>query len=184
MTTYLQLITKKKPDYNAGFLREDLGIRLGKERDNDKMRVWVTGETQDPAVFILEPTEPDFYTVGLTRNVAEHMVVENARSEGLQVPHQFIHRLYQDDGLLMADENLYQILQQEPQVEELLLDPIWDIVRFTRGNPTYNAVFESETQRPSKKLLTGLQNLAVMLAKQYEGLVWDGQDHKLIGPFT
>jgi len=74
---------------------------------------------------------------------------------------------------------LYEILRQYPQLVKAtpFLEPLWGIVRFSRGNTLYVADIEIDLDAPGK-VLRGVVRLVEHLGKRYCGLVWDGHNKK------
>ncbi len=187
MTIDLNAYLKRKPDFE-GFLREDVGLESVETDLNFKVRTyrWFPTSRREAGdhVYVSEYFELSHHSC-LTyygdHNI-DNAAKEKAR-EGIVIPKDFVRKVEKHDGSVIADKEMYRILQNHPELEQLLQEdqPLWGILRFTQGEPTYDVHFEAKINAP-EAVLRGMSNLAQFLATRYDGLVWDEQTERFGKP--
>lgn len=176
----LDVYLKRKPDFE-GFLREDVGLKPEGTHPRLKVRTYGWFPTNERRardfVYVREYFEPSLYphvTYDGCHDIG-NIVKETAR-EGIALPQDFIKKVKKDEDRMVADEEMYQILQNHQGLENLLREyqPFWGILRFSHGEPTYWVTLVAKLNAP-KNVVTGMSRLAQFLATRYDGLVWDDQ---------
>lgn len=98
----------------------------------------------------------------------------SAKSFGISLPSLYVQKVSKDYSL-NADEEMYQILQRYPYLEEALPQNIliWGLLKHGQGKPLY---FTELTIRSADlKAATKMVSMAEMISQRFDGLVWDNQ---------
>ncbi len=177
MTVDIGVYAKRKPDF-GGFLQEDIGLALHNEEPGYKIWRWYpVEERRENPVYIVENSRPTAYSIGYF-DASEEIV--QVRRSGIEP---FIQHVDRNKGAVIADQELYRIFQQYPQLEELFPDvePVWGLLKFTHGRPTYDVDLSTQIHAP-QEVLGGMVNLARFFASRYNGIIWDEQTGKFGTP--
>lgn len=184
MTIDLGAYLKRKPDFE-GFLRGDVGLELVETDPKFKVRGYrwfpTSRRKAGDSVYVIEHFEPSPYSCSTYDDI--DVVAQEKSREGIILPRDFVRKVRKDEGGVVADKEMYKILRAHPELEQLLQEdqPLWGILRFTQGEPTYDINFEANIFAP-EAVLRGMSNLAQFLATRYDGLVWDGQTEQFGKP--
>jgi|SRR3989344_758720 len=176
----IDVYLKRKP-YFDGFLSRDVRLELVKTDSRFKVRTYKWSPTSRSEsgdnVYVGEHFEP-FHHSCLTYDGGHNIdiVAQEKSRQGIILSQDFLRKVKKDDGWLVADKEMYQILQNHPELEKMLEEdqPLWGILKFTQGEPTYWVTLEGKIYSPLD-VLTGMSNLAQFLATRYDGIVWSGE---------
>lgn len=98
----------------------------------------------------------------------------SAKQEGLVIPERFVALVRRNAGTI-ANTTAYRFSQNHPDLEKVTdLEPLWGILKFTRGQPSYHTSFETPIWA-SLEAITKMCELAITFAKKFNGIVW-GED--------
>ena len=76
-----------------------------------------------------------------------------------------------------------ELLERNPELEGMLPEnqPLWGILRFAQGRPTYGVCLETKMNAPEKVFNAAL-NLTKFFAVWYDGIIWDPQERQFGNP--
>ena len=178
MTIELNVYLKKKPDFE-GFLIEDVGLELVETDSIYEFRKYKWSPTSrreaGDNVYVVEYFESSLYScLAYWSDQDIDTVAQEKSRQGIILPQDFVRKVKKDDGELIADKEMYQILQNHPELENMLEkdQPLWGILKFTQGEPIYWVNLEGKIYTP-QDILTSMSNLTQFLAARYDGIVWD-----------
>lgn len=139
---------------------------------------FIVHEFEDPSVYVYRRD------VEIRRDFTEayHEAVRLAREEGADVPSILSQKFNKDGYRIVADGELYEVLQRNPELEEQLpwFQPLWDIVKLSKGGPIYEVALTT-CMVPLLGTPLGERNLETMtemayhLATKNNGIVWDNK---------
>lgn len=74
---------------------------------------------------------------------------------------------------------MFRLLQNHPGLEKEWdeVDPLWGILKFTRGEPTYRVILECNLFAP-QKILEAMSSLAQILVTSHDGILWNPQTER------
>lgn len=174
----LEVYTREKPKLTPNLIGE-LGIH--RDRDYREIYRWV------PWPWDIKKSARPFVNIEVNplksrwSIYAEEAVdsLLSAKQAGLVIPDRFVALVRRNTGT-MANTTAYRFLQNYPDLEKAKdLEPLWGILKFTRGQRSYHTSFETPIWA-SKEAVTKMCELAMTFAQKFNGIVW-GED-QFVGP--
>lgn len=191
MAIILEVYLKRKPDFES-YLKERLGLELWKDFSDIKSKIYLRYPKKGdvgPPIRITENVEPSKAESNYPYD-GRHFKIEDdikeANRKGIVIPEPFIRKIRKDGGRVIADEELYNILQNSPQFEEALQrhqtilnhQPVYGIVKFTQGKiPTYHVDLHVVIHA-SREVFKDMIYVAQFTAAKYDGIIYDPQEGK------
>ncbi|MDD5193961.1 MAG: hypothetical protein PHF67_05270 [Candidatus Nanoarchaeia archaeon] len=184
MTITLDLYLKSQPNF-GDFLSEDVGLQLVQRSKNPKFRTyeWFPKNEKD-AVYVHEYLNPVPYSCLAYPgdfNIDEFAKRKSMR--GIFLPEDFVKKVREDQGVIIADKKMKALLEKHPELERILEEnqPLWGILKFTKGNPTHSVTLEAKYS-VDEETLTSMIRLAEFIAAKYDGLIWNSQNRQFDCP--
>lgn len=165
-----------QPAQFQGFVEEDLGVRLIDADEFSVKRAWHppgSKAANGNPIGITEYVAPQHYC----RQTHLHRI----RLAPDTLPHQILSRMKKTHGRLAADSHLYRILQDHPELPVRFpsFEPIWSLVRFSRGASMYH-INVAAPPWAGAQVYHAQVMLAKFLTDRFAGIIWDPQ-HRLAG---
>ena len=131
-------------------------------------------ENKGTAVHVYYDAQPFTYRHDHERlGTSVDSLIYSAREHEIDMPDALIQKAQREGRFLNADEELYRILQEAPQLERLSrYQPLWGFARFTAGKPAHYASLVASEIIP-REVADSMTHLAQFLATKYDGMVWD-----------
>ena len=173
MTLDLQVYTEKKPDFE-GFLEQDVGLEFTRNFQRWKMYRW---NVKGGHVNIVYNPEPSIYSTdsqyfGCPTEDSEQELVSLAK-KGIVIPSDFRDRVESENGVVVADERMFEILQEHPELPDILPleEPLWSVLKQIKGKSCYTTDPEVKIYA-SEEVIQSMINLSHFLAERYNGVIY------------